>query len=257
MNLSIFVAGSTGAIGARLLPMLLARGHRVFGLTRSPDRAAALQQQGATPVIADVFEPEALIEALRAARPDVVVHQLTDLPRGLAADRMEEGIRRNARIRREGTANLVAAATAAGATKLVAQSVAWLYAPGDEPHPEEDRLDLEAQGLRAISVDGVATLERTVLGAAGLQGIVLRYGQLWGPGTGSESAEGKELPLHVDGAAWAAVLAIERGWPGIYNVVGDNRRVLVDKAGRELGWTESGWTESGWTESGRRAPASA
>ena len=236
MTTTIFVAGATGALGRRLVPLLLSRGHRVVGMTRSQERAGVLADMGALPVICDVFDASTLRTVLQDVRPDVVVHQLTDLPRGLDASRMEEGIRRNARIRTEGTENLVAAAAACGASHVVAQSIAWAYAPGPQPHTEESPLDEGARGLRGVSVGGVIALERAVLHTPRLRGTVLRYGQLYGPGTGSDDASGKPLALHVDAAAWAAMLAVELGCTGIFNIVEPNSEVASDKARRELGW---------------------
>ena len=140
MTKTIFVAGATGAIGSRLVAMLVSRGHRVFGMTRSQQAAGTLASLGALPVICDVFDVPELHAAMQRVGPNIVVHQLTDLPRGLDANRMEEGIRRNARIRSEGTENLVAAAVAGGANHIVAQSIAWAYASGNPPHTEESPL---------------------------------------------------------------------------------------------------------------------
>src|SRR5919109_700723 len=123
---------------------------------------------------------------MRCARPDIVVDQLTDLPLGLDPARMAEGSRRNARMRREGTRNLVAAMLAAGVHRLVAQSIAWMYAPGPEPHREDDPLDVHAAGPRADTADGVATLERLTVASPSIDGVVLRYGHLYGPGTGAD-----------------------------------------------------------------------
>ena len=236
MTKTIFVAGATGAIGSRLVAMLVSRGHRVFGMTRSQQAAGTLASVGALPVICDVFDVPELHAAMQRVGPNIVVHQLTDLPRGLDANRMEEGIRRNARIRSEGTENLVAAAVAGGANHIVAQSIAWAYAPGNPPHTEESPLDEGAQGLRAVSVRGIIALEKAVLNTPSLRGTVLRYGQIYGPGTGSIDANDKPLALHVDAAAWAAVLAVELGRTGIFNIVGPNPEVTSDKARRELGW---------------------
>ncbi|HEX7815179.1 NAD(P)-dependent oxidoreductase [Dyella sp.] len=242
---TVFVAGATGAIGSRLVSMLVERGHRVFGTTRAAGpREQLISQAGAIPVVADVFDRSALIRVLADINPDVVVHQLTDLPRGLDASRMEEGVHRNARIRREGTANLVAAAQASGARRIVAQSVAWLYRAGDGPFTEDMPLDLDAQGLRAVSVAGVLALEQAVLGAAPVEGLVLRYGQLWGPHTGNDSFDGKTMPVHVDSAAMAATLAVEAGQPGIYNVADGGDVLDTRKARRELGWMPRGLSAS-------------
>ncbi len=237
---AIFLAGATGAIGSRLLPRLVALGHRVHGSTRSAAKVPALLSAGAVPVVVDVFDADALTAAMRAAQPDIVIHQLTDLPRGLDPSQMEEGVRRNARIRAEGTANVVAAARASGARLLIAQSIAWAYAPGPEPYAEESPLDIHAQGLRAISVSGVAALEKAVLEAPGLVGMVLRYGQLYGPGTGDATRGDRKLPLHVDGAAAAMLLAMRAEKPGVFNIVEANGTVDTGKAQRELGWQPQG-----------------
>lgn len=236
MTSNIFVAGATGVIGRRLVPLLVARGWRVHASTRSIDKAPSLAAAGATPAVVDAFDAPGLEAAVRAAHPEVVVHLLTDLPAGLDASRMEEGMRRNARMRREGTANLVVAAQAAGARRIVAQSIAWAYAPGTRPFDETQPLDLSAEGLRGISVGGVSALETAVLAAPGIDATVLRFGQLYGPGTGSDDANGKAIPLHIDACAAAFVLAIEARRPGIYNIAEANGEVSTHKAQSELGW---------------------
>jgi nucleoside-diphosphate-sugar epimerase len=234
MRHRIFLAGATGVIGRRLAAMLLEAGHAVTGTTRSSDKADALRAMGVEPVIVDVFDTEALARAVAAARPEIVIHQLTDLPRQLNPAKMEDAIRRNARLRTEGTRHLVDASVAAGVRRLIAQSIAWAYAPGPEPHAESDPPDVGAQGLRAISVGGIVALERAVLDAP-LEGIVLRYGQLYGPGTGTDAPAGAS-PVHVDAAARAALLAIDHGARGIYNIAEPNTYVRTDKALAELGW---------------------
>jgi nucleoside-diphosphate-sugar epimerase len=131
---------------------------------------------------------------------------------------MEEAVRRNAHIRKQGTANLLEAVLSVGVRPFIAQSIAWAYRSGAAPHAEDDPLDSDAQGARAISVGGIAALEQAVLCTPGLRGCVLRYGQIYGPGTGSADAAGKPMPLHVEAAAWAAVLALEKGATGAYGV---------------------------------------
>ena len=143
---------------------------------------------------------------------------------------------RNARVRDEGTRNLVAAALAAGARRLIAQSIAWAYAPGTEPHSESDPLDTDAQGDRAITIRGVIALEELTLRSPPLEGIVLRYGQLYGPGTHAD-VPSASTPVHVDAAAYAALLAIERGAPGAFNIAQPNPHVATAKAVTELGWS--------------------
>jgi nucleoside-diphosphate-sugar epimerase len=235
MGNRVFLAGAAGVIGRRLAVLLRDAGHEVIGTTRSRGKADALRSLGVEPAVVDVFDAAALKRAVMAAQPEIVIHQLTDLPRGLDPARMEDAIVRNARLRTEGTRHLVDAAIAAGARRLVAQSIAWAYAPGPEPHAESDPLDTGATGVRAISVGGIAALESAVLGSPPLQGIVLRYGQLYGPGTGRETPEGAS-PVHVDAAAWAAQLAIDRGSPGAFNIAEPNAYAATDRARDELGW---------------------
>jgi nucleoside-diphosphate-sugar epimerase len=231
----ILVAGAAGAIGRRLVPMLKDAGYVVIAMTRSAAKAGALRDMGAEVEVVDVFDKEKLFRAVAAARPERVIHQLTDLPRGLDPAQMNDAIIRNARIRREGTFNLVGAAIAAGAGRLVAQSIAWAYAPGPLPHKESDPLDLGAEGKRAISIGGIVALENCVLGSAGITGAVLRYGQLYGPGTDADMASGA-VPLHVDAAAYAALLAVGRDVCGAFNVAEPNGQVSTERARVELRW---------------------
>jgi nucleoside-diphosphate-sugar epimerase len=235
MTKRIFVAGAAGAIGRRLTPLLVRNGFQVTGTTRSAAKAAVVEALGAIPAVVDVFDAAALAVAVARARPDVVVHQLTDLPPGLDPSRMAQAIERNARIRREGTHNLVEAMVAAGAQRLVAQSIAWAYAPGPMPHVESDPLDIGAASTRGITVDGVAALEDAVLHDRRIDGVVLRYGRLYGPGTGVPDGSDVELRLHVDAAAYAALLAVEHG-RGAYNVADTDTLVSCDRARRDLGW---------------------
>jgi nucleoside-diphosphate-sugar epimerase len=237
MSYRIFLAGATGVIGAPLAAMLREAGHAVIGTTRSPAKTGALREAGVEPVVVDAFDAQALERAVVEAKPEIVIHQLTDLPRALDPANMDEAIRRNAWLRIEGTRHLVDAAIAAGARRLIAQSIAWAYAPGPEPHAESDPLDVHAQGLRGVSVGGVAALERAVLDAP-LEGIVLRYGQLYGPGTGIESAAGAS-PVHVDAAARAALLAVDRGTRGVYNIAEPNPHIRTEKARAQLGWAST------------------
>jgi len=235
--MKIFMAGATGAIGRRLVPLLLNAGHGVVGTTRSATKADRLRAAGVEPVVVDVFDAPALSAAVLEAHPDIVVHQLTDLPPGLDPSQMTEGTQRNARMRSQGTQNLVAAALGAGVRRLVTQSIAWMYAPGKEPHSEDDPLDINAGGTRAITVGGVATLERLTISSPPTDGVVLRYGHLYGPGTGTNAAE--PPALHVDAAAWAAVLAIEKARRGIYNIAEPSGYLSTEKARRELGFDAS------------------
>jgi nucleoside-diphosphate-sugar epimerase len=237
----VFVAGATGVIGRRLVPMLVEEGHDVVGMTRSQERSGVLREAGAEPVVCDVFDLDRLRESVLAAAPEVVVHQLTDLPAAIDPRRVSEQMVGNDRVRTEGTANLVSAARAAGARRVVAQSIAFAYAPvGGPAKEEEDPLFLDAPEPWSRSVRAVDELERTVTGTEGIEGVVLRYGFFYGPGS-SYASDGslarevrrRRLPIvgrgggifsfvHVDDAAGASVLALKRGSPNVYNVVDDD-----------------------------------
>jgi nucleoside-diphosphate-sugar epimerase len=180
----VFLAGASGVIGVRLIPRLVSDGHVVAGMTRSAEKVQALRQLGAEPVVCDVFDASGLTESVKAFRPGVVMHQLTDLPDEL--DRIPEFAARNNRIRTEGTRNLLAAAREAGATRFLAQSIAWTPPSGGEAVAEHERLVLAAGG------------------------VVIRYGTFYGPGTYSGSDRVPPPPrIHVDEAARQTVQLLE------------------------------------------------
>jgi nucleoside-diphosphate-sugar epimerase len=231
--LKIFVAGATGVIGRRLIPLLLDEGHTVAGTTRSANGASAIGRAGAQPVVIDVYEAAALARAVRTFAPAVVIHQLTDLPDVFDPKKRDESAARNARLRTEGTRNLIAAARIAGAGRVIAQSIAFIYARGRTPHTEDDAID--TAGTSRTSGEGVRALEKAVLNAPGIDGLVLRYGRLYGPGTWTET-RAQPPALHVDAAAQAALLAVTRGEPGVYNVAEDDGAVTTEKARRQLGF---------------------
>ncbi|HEY1450999.1 MAG TPA: NAD(P)-dependent oxidoreductase [Solirubrobacteraceae bacterium] len=245
--MKVFLAGATGVIGRRLVPLLLAEGHEVVGMTRSPERGERLRTTGAEPVVVDAFDASALAQAVADAHPDAVVHQLTSIPPRIDPRKMERDFATNDRLRTEGTANLVAAAQAAGVQRLIAQSVAFFYAPGPPGtvHSEEDPLlsAEQAQGPMKRSTKALASLERTTLDAGG---TVLRFGYFYGPGsaiahdgsTGEEVAK-RRLPIvgsgagvwsfiHVDDAAAATVAALGASKPGVFNVVDDEPARVAD-----------------------------
>ena len=226
MSKRIFLAGAGGAIGRPLARLLVAAGWHVVGTTRSPERAVALGHLGVEPVVVDVFDAAALADIVAEAQPDMVIHQLTDLPPGLDPALMAEARLRNTRLREIGTGNLVAAAVAAGAKRMVAQSIAFAYAPGPLPYSEASPLDPEARG--------VISLEQQVLSAP-LEGVVLRYGRLYGPGTGID-ARPAGGPVHAEAAADAARRALTRGSAGVYNIAEDDGTVSSRKAIDVLGW---------------------
>jgi uncharacterized protein YbjT (DUF2867 family) len=192
----IFVAGATGAIGVRLVPRLLSAGHTVAGMTRSADRVELLQSLGAEPVVCNVFDRNGLREAVCAFGPETILHELTDLPDEEA--RVRELTERNARIRREGTRNLIAAAEAAGASRFLAQSVAWDLPPGE-------------------GRDAVRDLERQVLEVGG---VVLRYGQFYGPGTYHEGDLPPPPRVQIDEAAKLTVSVLDAP-SGVISIVDD------------------------------------
>jgi nucleoside-diphosphate-sugar epimerase len=231
----VFLAGAGGAIGRRLVPLLLRAGHEVTGMTRSAATASELARAGVVPAVLDVFDAPALMMAVGAAKAAVIIHQLTDLPRQFDEARISASYAKNARIRTEGTRNLIAAAQAAAARRFIVQSIAFAYAGGGEPHPETDPLNL-ADPARAVTVKGAVDMEQQVLSASGLDAIVLRYGLLYGPATWREASSGPKPALHVDAAAHAALLAITRGAAGVYNIADDDGAVSIAKARAELGF---------------------
>ena len=236
--LRIFLAGATGTLGRRLVPRLIERGHHVMGTTRSEDRAAVLREIGAEPAILDPLDADAVRDAVAAARPDVVVHQLTALAGVKFGRNFDRTFAQTNRLRTEGTDILLAAAKAAGVRRLVWQSYAgWPYArEGGPVKTEDDPLDPAPPADARDTLAAIRHLERAVTEA---DGIVLRYGGFYGPGT--SIAEGgahlelirrRRFPLggdgrgvwslvHIDDAAAATVAAIEGGPPGIYNIVDD------------------------------------
>jgi nucleoside-diphosphate-sugar epimerase len=231
--MKIFLAGASGVIGRRLTPLLLAAGHHVTGMTRSAANARALEAAGIAAVVVDVFDADALKAAVMRAAPEIVIHQLTDLPQIFDEAELAASYPRNARIRTEGTHNLIAAAKAVSARRFIVQSIAFGYAPGSAPHTEADPLNL-ADGPRLVTVRGAADMERQVL-ASGIEAIILRYGFFYGPGAWTNEPDRKPS-IHVDAAAHAAAIAVTRGRPGIYNIAEDEGMVSIAKARSELGF---------------------
>ncbi len=237
----IFLAGATGAVGRRLLPILVQAGHEVVGTTRDRQRVRALEAAGAEGVVVDGLDRDAVMAAVTEAKPDVVIHQLTALSGRANLRRFDQYFAQTNRLRTEGTNNLIAAALAAETPRFVAQSyTGWPNERSGSPvKTEEDRLDPNPTAASRRSLAAIQHLESAVTGTPGLDGVVLRYGSLYGPGTalgaGGELLEmvrRRQLPIvgggtgiwshvHVDDAAQATLLAVERGARGIYNVVDD------------------------------------
>src|SRR6516164_2638015 len=238
----VFVAGATGAIGKQLVPRLVAAGHEVHGMTRSESKQAMLYDLGAVPVIADALDPDQVAEAVARAKPEVIVHQLTAIG-ALDMRHVDRAFALTNRLRTEGTDYLLSAGQAAGVRRFVAQGVAGYGAyvrTGGPVKSEEDPLDpAPARDMRQ-TLAAIRHLEEAVLGARWTEGIVLRYGAFYGPGTSmapggqqSEAVRQRKFPvvgdgggvwsfIHVSDAAAATVAAIERGRRGVYNVVDDD-----------------------------------
>jgi 2-alkyl-3-oxoalkanoate reductase len=235
----IFVAGATGAVGKQLVPLLVGAGHDVVGTTTSPTKADAVRALGAEPVVLDLLDAKGVGQAVSGAAPDVVVHEATALAAvGGSLRKFDEAFAQTNRLRTEGTDNLLAAAKAVDVGKFVAQSYAgWPYArEGAAVKDEGARLDLNPPSNARQTIAAIRQLEKSVVGAGG---IVLRYGGFYGPGTSlAEDGEmiepihkrlfpvvgsgaGMASFIHVEDAARATLLAIERGKPGIYNIVDD------------------------------------
>ncbi|MBO0816270.1 MAG: NAD(P)-dependent oxidoreductase [Actinobacteria bacterium] len=238
----VFVAGATGAIGRQLVPRLVAAGHEVHGMTRSESKQAMLEELGAVPVVADALDPDQVAEAVGKGRPEVIVHQLTAIG-PLDLRHFDRGFALTNRLRTEGTDNLLSAGHAVGARRFVAQAIAGYGAYGRTGAPvksEEDPLDPAPAREMRRTLDAIRHLEAAVLGAQWTEGIVLRYGAFYGPGTSLtpggqqfEMIRQHKFPIvgdgrgvwsfiHVADAADATVAAVEHGCRGTYNVVDDD-----------------------------------
>jgi nucleoside-diphosphate-sugar epimerase len=235
-DMRIFVAGATGAVGRRLVPRLLERGHSVVGTTRNPDKAAELRAMGAEPAVVDGLDAAGIGEAVARAEPDAIIHQMTALAGKPDLRRFDRWFARTNALRTRGTENLLAAAQATGVQRMVVQSfIGWNNArTGGPVKTEDDPLDPEPLKAQRESLAALRFLE-TAVPAAPLDGIVLRYGGLYGPG-GSDDlvalVKARKFPLvgdgggvwsftHIDDAAMAAIVAAEHGGHGVFNVVDD------------------------------------
>jgi nucleoside-diphosphate-sugar epimerase len=235
----IFIAGGTGAIGRPLVVELLAKGHAVVALTRSAEKAQALADAGIEPAIADVFDVDAVRAALRRARPEVVIEQLTALPRTYTRESMGAAAALNTRLRLEGGANVLAAAQAAGVRRYLRQSIAFWAVPGAGLADETTPLAVDASPAVAADARVVSELERRLLESTKIEGMVLRYGFFYGPGTWfhpdgdvAQQVRKRQFPiigngegvwswLHIEDAALATASAAERGSPGVYLIAND------------------------------------
>jgi nucleoside-diphosphate-sugar epimerase len=237
--MKVFVAGGTGAIGRPLISELLARGHDVVALTRSPEEAQPLLERGIEPAIADVFDRDAIKAVVTRAQPEVLIQQLTALPKRYTSEAMDAAAPFNNRLRLEGAANLLAAAQVARVRRYLAQSVAFWAIPGPGLADEETPLALDASPAVAADARVVTELEHRLRENPHVEGIALRYGFLYGPGTWfrpdgdvGQQVRQREFPivgdgegvwswLHIEDAAIATVAAAEQGNPGIYLIAND------------------------------------
>src|SRR5918998_918853 len=239
--MKVFLAGATGAIGSRLVPRLVEAGHHVTAITRKEKKLAELYDLGAEPILCDVFDTGKLASIMKRAEPNAVVNELTDLPQSLNPHKLAEYYAANDRVRREGTRNLLSAALSARVRRFLVQGSAYWYAPTGGPvKTEEAPLYLDAPPPIGPAVETIKEVETTVLSAEGIEGVVLRYGTFYGPGTwyakdgdvGRQvskrrfpvigGGEGTYSFIHVDDAASATVAALESARPGVYNVVDDD-----------------------------------
>jgi nucleoside-diphosphate-sugar epimerase len=245
--MKIFVAGATGAMGKQLVPRLVAAGHRVVGTTRSADKQAVLWDLGATPVVVDALDPDQVAQAIAEAQPDVIVHELTSIA-AFDMRHFDRSFAMTNRLRTEGTDHLLSAGRAVGVKRFVAQSyTGWPYArTGGQVKTEDDPLDPTPAGAMRESLAAIRHVEEAVTGADWTEGIVLRYGGFYGPGTGLspggpefEMVHKRKFPVvedgagvwsfvHIGDAAEATVAAVEHGRRGIYNVVDDEPAAVSD-----------------------------
>ena len=237
----VLLAGATGAIGRQLVPQLVEAGHQVTAITRSEEKLGMLGELGAEAVLCDVFDAGRLGTVVARAKPDAVINELTDLPQSLNPRRLAEYYAANNRVRLEGTRNLLSAALGAGVRRFLVQGSAYWYAPtGGAVKTEEAPLYLDAPAPIGSAVQTMREVEEAVLSADGIEGVVLRYGMFYGPGTwyAKDGDVGRQVRkrrypmiskwegtysfVHVHDAASATVAALERARPGIYNVVDDD-----------------------------------
>ena len=248
--MKIFLAGATGALGRQLVPRLVERGHEVTGMTRSESKRQLVQELGGRPVVADALDPESVAQAVATAEPEAIVHQLTAIPHALDMRHFARDFAQTNRLRTEGTDHLLAAGRAVGARRFVAQSYApAIYARAGGPvKSEDDPLEESPPDQVRATVDAIRHLERAVTGASWTEGVALRYGAFYGPGTNFslgpegtfvEAIRKRQLPLvgkaggvwsfiHIEDAAEATVSAIESRGRGIYNVVDDEPATVAD-----------------------------
>jgi nucleoside-diphosphate-sugar epimerase len=239
--MKVFVAGGSGAMGRRLVPQLVAGGYEVVAMTRDEGKAPWLRRVGAQPVVADALDGAAVAGAVKASKPEVVIHQLTALSGAQSFKNFDKEFALTNRLRTEGTDHLLRAAQAAGVRRIIAQSYGnWNYErTGSALKTEQDPFDPNPPANQVKSLQAIRYVENAVVNADGIEGIALRYGNFYGPGTGFDlggdivtQVRKRKLPIvgdgagiwsfaHMDDAAAAAIAAIEHGGPGVYNIADD------------------------------------
>ena len=242
--MNVFVAGATGAIGKQLLPMLVENGHEVTGMTRTAAKAEAIRAMGAEPAVADALDPESVAQVVAQAEPDAVIHELTTIDTSALGRSIDKMFAQTNRLRTAGTDHLLTAAKAAGARRFIVQSFAGWPSErvGGPIKTEEDPLQEHPPKTVSESLAAIKYLERTVTGASGIEGLALRYGGFYGPGTSIavnpdgaqvEMIRKRRVPVigdgagiwsmvHIRDAAAATAAALDRGEPGLYNIVDDD-----------------------------------
>lgn len=255
--MKVFVAGATGALGRQLVPMLVAKGHEVVGMTRTESKRELLATMGAQPVVADALDPEAVGRVVSEAQPEVIVHQLTAIPASISR-RLDRDFALTNRLRTEGTDHLLSAGRGAGVRRFVAQSYFYFERSGGAIKSEEDPLDPDPPAVVRTTVAAINHLEQAITSADWVEGVVLRYGGFYGPGTSFavkppgafvELIRKRRLPIvggggalwsfiHIEDAATATLNAVEGSATGVYNIVDDEPapvRVWLPEAARALG----------------------
>jgi nucleoside-diphosphate-sugar epimerase len=241
--MKILVAGATGALGKQLVPRLAADGHEVVGTTRSEAKLEAIDRLGAAGIVADVLDPDQVARAVAEAEPEVIIHQLTALNRPFDVRHFDRTFAETNRLRTEATDHLLAAGRAVGVRRFIAQSYAgWPFArTGEMVKTEDDPLDPTPPNAMRQTFEAIRYLESAVTGADWTDGLVLRYGGFYGPGTSLSPEGGEQVKLirerkfpvvgdgggvwsfiHIEDAAEATAAAVTRGGPGIYNIVDDD-----------------------------------
>jgi nucleoside-diphosphate-sugar epimerase len=246
--MKIFIAGGSGVLGSRLVTQFVSSGHEVVAMTRSPGKTTALSELGAEVAVADAFDREAVTKAVMRAEPEIVIHQMTALTGVTSLRRFDHAFALTNRLRTEGTDHLLDAALAARARRFIVQSYGgWNYARGGSiVKNEDDYFDPSPPKAQRQSLSAFRHLESAVLGADGIEGVVLRYANFYGPGTSlsrdgemTELVRKRRLPiigagtgiwsfLHIDDAATATAAVAERGDPGVYNVADDEPAPVSD-----------------------------